>query len=436
MASFFQIMVIILVRANSACTKKELRLNDPELENNLRKQLHVLTEPSFCGVYDIQEARKTKEAINLLLSQYTEYPQLLGIKQMIEACFDNEDIVIVDGEEYSNLDIFAWQKALHEKGRGKNPMDVYHNLKYDLPSQFFPRHDLYLFADMGYDQFFGEEDKRKRHCRFCGKDGANIFGDKKSAHAISYFLGNSALFCLEECKNCNNKFGSGIEQDLMNYYGYYRVAEGRKSRTNKSLVAEGMNYLQDAAGLMVFGDNTIAENIHIGQAFPKEGVMIHLNNKEPVILHNVYRTLVKYMIACMPSQYLEDFCNTIEWINGGKKPRKKMLPPVYRYEKFDNVEKPSLCIYIRKDNKMDLPYCVGEIRFMECLYVFAVPYCTKDVMNPYLERPLKKFVSQRYPDIDFTIENFCDDEEKMVTNHIKLEGGTNTIIKPMRDNHT
>lgn len=430
-------MVIILVRANNNCAKKDFRMSNLELEEKLRNELHVLTEPSACVVRDIQKARKAKEVINSFLPKFTEFPQLLGIKQMVDACLDDEDIVFVDGKEYSNMDIFAWHTALYEKGKGKNPVEVYHYLKYDLQSLFYPRHDLFFFADMGYEQFIGEEDKGKRHCRFCGKDGVNKFGDKKHSHAISYFLGNNALFCLEECKNCNNKFGRGIEQDLMNYYGYYRVAEGRKSRSNRALTARGMNYLHDAEGLKIFGgNNTIDGDIHIGQRIPKEGLMVHLNNKEPVILHNVYRILVKYVIACMPSQYLDDFCNTIEWINGNKKPSKKTLPPIYRYEKYDNIENPSLCIYIRKDNKMDLPYCVGEIRFMECLYVFAVPYCTKDVMNPYLDRPLKKFVSQRYPNIDFTIENFCDDEEKMITNHVKIEGGPNTVLKPLRNNQS
>lgn len=64
---------------------------------------------------------------------------------------------------------------------------------------------------------------------------------------------------------------------------------------------------------------------------------------------------------------------------------------------------------------------------MENLYVFAVPYCKdKDVMHPYLANQLEKFVVTRYKHLlnkyKFTIENICDDEPKLITTHVKLEG--------------
>ena len=68
---------------------------------------------------------------------------------------------------------------------------------------------------------------------------------------------------------------------------------------------------------------------------------------------------------------------------GEKHPHKGVLPPVYRVETLDEVKKPSLCVYIRRDVKKDQPYCVGELRFMENLYVYALPYCKgHDVMKP------------------------------------------------------
>ena len=427
-------MNIILVRANNDCLKKEIELNNACLEQQLRKELRILSTPSSCGFTDIQKAKDLVDKIELFSPFFIETPQLRGIKQMIGKCDEEENVVLIDGDKYSNMDIFSWHTALIEKEKGRNPIEVYHYFKYDFQAKFFPRYEMLFFADMGYDLYVGEKDKDKRCCRFCGKSGPNIFGDKKNAHAISYFLGNNAIFCLEECLECNNEFGKGIEQDLMNYYGYYRAAEGRLSRTSKKpLSAIGMNYEQAGNSLKIFADEPMEGMPKVGEKIPKEGFLVHLSNKEPVVLHNVYRVLVKYVIACIPNMYLPEFRVTIDWVKGKKKPRKGSLPPVYRYEKLDNIEKPSLCVYIRKDDKMDMPYCVGEIRFMECLYVFAIPYCKKDVMKEYLDRPLKKFVSQRFPNIDFTVENFCDYEDKMIINHVKIEGEPNTILKPLRD---
>ena len=60
---------------------------------------------------------------------------------------------------------------------------------------------------------------------------------------------------------------------------------------------------------------------------------------------------------------------------------------------------------------------------MENLYLYALPYCKEhDVMNTALATPLARFVSTRYPDLPFTVENFCDDDKKMIVNHVNIKG--------------
>lgn len=107
------------------------------------------------------------------------------------------------------------------------------------------------------------------------------------------------------------------------------------------------------------------------------------------------------------------------------------MPPVYRNELLESVHSPCLCVYIRKDNKKDLPYCVGELRFMGNLYVYAVPYCTShDAILANMSAALDRFVNMRYPGLEFTVENYCDDELKLITSHVLLEGGTDQVLKP------
>lgn len=79
-----------------------------------------------------------------------------------------------------------------------------------------------------------------------------------------------------------------------------------------------------------------------------------------------------------------------------------------------------------------MPYCVGELRFMSNLYVYAVPYCSeRDVNFSEMPKVLDSFVKTCYPGIEFTIQNYCDDELKMVVNHVLIEGGTDIVCKPL-----
>lgn len=428
-------MDVIAVKANTDCFKKTIGELSIEAESLLRKALCIKETPSSCGYTDIQEGMQLK-ATMLKLDEVPEIQSCNSVKavrQYINALDDTDQVILLDAERYSNYDVLCWSNALRAYKEGHNPVEVYHEFRYDIPQRFFPRHDIYYFADLGYDQYYGEPDKNKRVCRFCHEKGANKFGKPDNSHAISYFLGNDALFCLEECKDCNNIFGGTIEDALSSYYQYYRAAEHRKSRKGNLLTAKGLNYEMLAdGGLRVFQYDPIENAPQVGEKIPKEGLKLQLNNKEPVILHDVYRVLVKYVLACMPSELLPAFQTTIEWVKGKKHPRKGLLPPVYRIETLQEVAKPSLCVYIRHDNKKDLPYCVGELRFMENLYVYAVPYCKEyDVMNSYLSEPLHRFVTVRYPNQNFTIENYCDDTPRMVTNHILIEGDGNEELKPL-----
>ena len=428
-------MEVIIVKANSDCFRKCLSNLTNNAEERLRSSLCILSNPFSFGYSDIQTGYQLK-AIAAKLSADAEMMAcnaLKGVVQYINALGDTDEVVLLDAERYSTYDILCWNNALRGKLEHHNPVEVYHYMQIDLPQKCFPRHNILFFADLGYEQYFGEPDKSKRVCRFCNSQGPGIFGDKKDSHAISWFLGNDALFCLEECKTCNNTFGRTIENALSSYYQYYRAAERRKSRKGKPLTARGFNYEMLADGGLRYYASASTDNIlKVGDRIPEDGILIHLNNKEPVVLHDIYRVLVKYVVACVPNEMLPAFQATIKWIRGEKHPSKGTLPPVYRVETLDEVQKPSLCIYVRKDDKKDLPYCVGELRFLENLYVFAVPYSKgHDVMNSCLANPLSRFVKQRYPDMTFTVENFCDDEQKMIVNHVKIGGNENAVVMPL-----
>ena len=255
-------MQIIIVKAKADCFNKYLHGLTTDAEEQLRSSLRILRDPSGCGCTDIQTGSHLK-AVAAKLSADAELQSCNALKavwQYINALNDADEVVFLDAERYCNYDILCWNNALWGKTTNHNPVEMYHYMRYDLPQTFFPRHDVLFFADLGFEQYFGEPDKNKRVCRFCNETGASVFGDKKNSHVISWFLGNDALFCLEECKTCNNIFGSTIENTLSSYYQYYRAAEHRKSRKGKLLTAKGFNYEHMADGGLRYYTSEPTEN--------------------------------------------------------------------------------------------------------------------------------------------------------------------------------
>lgn len=430
-------MDIIIIRSAADCIRKQIIDLPSDVEIQVRSDLHVLSCPSSWGTSDIRVGFQEKAACLKMQTLAEAYPRLKGLFQLVSLLEDEEEVVCVDAEKYSSYDVFCWRMALIEKKKGANPVEILHFYKLILPANLWPRYELLTFGNFGYDQYIGRWAKSERVCRFCGRNDNpeaknSIFGDPKNSHAISFFLGNDSLFCLEECKECNERFGQTIEADLSNYYAYYRASEGRKSREKKPLTATGFNFEYRDNHISIYSDKPIENAPKVGEKIPEEGLLLHLDNEEPCNLHNIYKLLVKYVIACLPNEYLPSFKRTVKWINGELHPQKFRLPPVYRIETLDNVQSPTLNVYIRKDKIRDVPYCIGELRFLENLYVYAVPYCNDyDVFVGELHRPLAKFIEGRHQNIDFTIENFCDDEPKLITTHVKIEGTSDEVLQPL-----
>lgn len=425
---------IILVRCSENCIHKTINDLPKEVETEVRKHFRILTCPTAFGNADVTLGENLKKECDELVDFSNKHPRLKGLFQVLYKVENDENVVLLDAQYFRCFDVYCWRYALSEYTKGHNLCQVYESMKFRFQCERYPRYEMLLFADLGYEQFYGVWDKNQRVCRFCGKrDKANksIFGKPKNSHAISYFIGNEKLFCLEECKACNERFGGGIEKDLSNYYSYFRTVEGRKSRSNNPLTAKGFNFEYEGGHMAVYSDKPIKNAPRIGEPIPEEGLRLSLDQEAPVCLHNIYKLLVKYVIACLPNDFLPAFEKTVMWINGEIKPKRFLLAPVYRNELLDSVHTPSLCVYIRKDNKKDLPYCVGELRFMGNLYVYAVPYCVDhDAILANMPAALDKFVTIRYPKMQFTVENFCDDSEKIVTSHVLLEGGGDKVLKP------
>lgn len=81
-----------------------------------------------------------------------------------------------------------------------------------------------IYAPEKVKKYFGETNKKKRKCIYCGgcmEDNTAEF--KENAHAIPEALGNKTYFQCEECDNCNDFFAKNVEEDMCNWLSMVRL---------------------------------------------------------------------------------------------------------------------------------------------------------------------------------------------------------------------
>lgn len=240
----------------------------------------------------------------------------------------------------------------------------------------------------------GEQDKKRRKCIYCGgyiDDGETSF--KEIAHAIPEALRNTKFIQNEECDSCNGYFSNNAEEDLSNMLVWKRLKYGLKGKEGYPIFqfdhntfaryfdAENEDYEKDW-GYFEVAKSIIKER---GKKAPaivtvyREDIKDRVDIayvKEYLPMH-VYKTLVKCVIGLIGNDKLTYFAKTINWLRYDEKYHK--LPKVARLQSKRMVMEPELYIFTRKDDlNYSLPYCFGDFRILDDIFVFIVPYCERD----------------------------------------------------------
>lgn len=175
---------------------------------------------------------------------------------------------------------------------------------------FRGKHDI--ICDEG-QKFFGEKDKRKRICRFCKRRWPEVKFSHK-AHAISEGLGNSTVFCNEECDECNEYFGNNLEPSIISFFEFLRLlfnASSKKSKKilkNKAIKCTGTSY-----GMEISSNETFNGSYDLLQITP-EGASIRFEHQQKFIAQNAYKALCKFAICFLDHEDLALAEYTIAWV--------------------------------------------------------------------------------------------------------------------------
>ena len=383
-----------------------------KIENN-----QILLEPM------LQMNSNLREKYNIFINKYRKNsPKLNRLKNILDKIKDEEYFFASNKNNYTTKEILfigklvtVYNHTSDDKVRA-NLFQEMNQIENKVFGEVLENYKVDIF-DTSNKKFIGENDRKKRICRFC-KNGMNT--DVKvtfrlKAHAISEALGNKLLVLNEECDECNSRFGSNIETDFIQYLDIYRVFFKVKGKNGvptikykdygliKSIPKEEIpqDDLINTDNLMVVVSRNIKFNKETGN------LNVLLESQQTLKEINIYKTLCKYVLSTIDEEELQYLQDTISWINSEDIERKSLPNVAMSIVNEMFTENPILSVYIRKNN-LNYPHVVAEFRFKSLIFVFILPFSTKDVLD-YSGKEVYRLIWKVFKHYDFVKTwNFYD----------------------------
>lgn len=144
----------------------------------------------------------------------------------------------------------------------------------------------------------------------------------------------------------------------------------------------------------------------ISNQMPDRGGNIEVTYVKDYVPQHVYKTFVKCVIGLIGNESLSTFVKTIDWLRYGND--NVQLPDVVLLKCKKLILEPELYIFTRK-NLCDyrMPYCYGELRILDTIFVFIIPFTENDKYNFVDEKECRLFLEMlrnRYG--SYETENF------------------------------
>lgn len=218
----------------------------------------------------------------------------------------------------------------------------------------------------------------KRVCRYCHRTEPEV-SFRKVAHTFSEGLGNKFTITYNECDECNEYFGKTCEPDIIAYLDIMRPLFHVIGKEGEIKKIEGKNFTvkSDAVDkkLLKIEIRQTPENLNPLRETDNE-MAFDLNHSQKVIPQNIYKALVKFSYGIISNDYLDKFAFTADWLLD--KEAIDELPLVMMSQGNTYIEHPRVVTYIRKNDRTDLPFAIGEFWVMNCIFVYIIPIDRKD----------------------------------------------------------
>jgi hypothetical protein len=153
---------------------------------------------------------------------------------------------------------------------------------------------------------YGNIEKNKRVCKYCGKSMADDATFNEEAHAIPESIGNKTLISADECDSCNDFFSRTLDVDIFEYIKLYRVLYGKRGKKGiQKLKFRNETEIEHNGNMAIIKqkvfDDINLEDIENGSF----KILLEFNNK--INFMNIYRAFVKYVMAVIPNDQIQYF---------------------------------------------------------------------------------------------------------------------------------
>lgn len=218
-----------------------------------------------------------------------------------------------------------------------------------------------------------------RLCRFCYTEEGkvNSFGSlvkfNKKAHLISEALGNKRLVSIDECDHCNDYFSQTLEPSIVNFFAPFRSLYGIPGKRGKKKL-KGTNFeLDPETGFDIKFPGTLLD-------FQEGCFKVKLEMQEGYIPVDVYKCLVKFILAVIPIEEMSIYSKTINWLYDESSVC--VLPKVtYLKNASFYTEHPYLVKYKRHTTDRSFPDLIGEFRYGDIVLIFIIPFGNLDQLK-------------------------------------------------------
>lgn len=234
-------------------------------------------------------------------------------------------------------------------------------------------------------KFFGEKDKKKRICRFCKRSYPKVKFTHK-AHAISEALGNSSVFCNEECDECNEYFGNNIEPSLISFFEFHRLFFNSSSKkSTKTLKNKAIKCTRTDSGIEISLNETFKGSYPLLQITP-DGARIRIEHQQKFVAQKAYKALCKFAICFLDQEDLVLVEDTIAWICDNKFSLSPFQPGQILTFNIPPFIYPRLQIFtVTCESFPNSKAIVCNFFFLTTLLSFRVPFLKNDL--PILAYP-------------------------------------------------
>lgn len=298
---------------------------------------------------------------------------------------EREYFYLINHTERTTKDLNAlWRNLGRQNERALNI--AFDERVYDLGSTVLNYNIGFIGTERkSFGRFEKNDDKI---CRFCkGVEGNENFANhivtfKRRAHLIAEALGNKRIMSLDECDYCNDYFSKTIEPSIVNFLSPFRSLYGISGKGGKKkLIGESFE-LDPVEGFNIRLPGDIDD--YLGETFS-----LLLKLQEKYIPANVYRCLVKFILAVLPKDELPNYCDTLLWILNTDKVALPKVAIVQNANFF--TDHPYLVKYKRNNTDFSFPDLIGEFRYGDIMMIFIVPFSKLDKYSFVSENEVNKF---------------------------------------------